>query len=105
MLAGMSSGTSSPSSRPVSSLRIRYLVPNRWEPCDSDSEPIEDQPWLFRITRITLTRSETIVAISCGAIWKVPSPMIDHFALGPGHLGAQGGGQLVAHAGVAVLQV
>src|SRR5699024_10418784 len=58
------------------SSRMRYFVPKRWLPCDSDSEPIEDQPWFCRITRITFTRSETIVAISCGAIWKVPSPMI-----------------------------
>ena len=76
MFAGMSSGTRPPSRSPVRSSRMRYFVPKRWLPCDSDSEPIEDQPWFCRITRITFTRSDTIVAISCGAIWKVPSPMI-----------------------------
>ena len=76
MFAGMSKGSFSPSSIPLFSSRMRYLVPKRWEPWDSESEPIEDQPWFCRITRMTLMRSATIVAISCGAIWKVPSPMI-----------------------------
>jgi len=68
-LAARSKGTSSPSRRPVASLRIRYLVPNRCEPRLSDSAPMEANPWFCSSTMITFRPSWAIVAISIGSIW------------------------------------
>ena len=48
---------------------MRYFVPKRCEPRDSESAPIEANPWFCSSTMITLTPSETIVAISIGSIW------------------------------------
>ena len=49
-------------------------MPNRCEPSDSDSEPIEANPWFCTITMISLMFSETFVTISCAIIRYEPSP-------------------------------
>ena len=48
--------------------RYRYCVPNRCEPSDSDSDPIEWKPWFCTSTTMTLTRSWTAVTSSVGII-------------------------------------
>lgn len=63
-LAARSTGSTSPSSSPESPSRKRYLVPNRCEPSDSDSEPMEANPWFWTRTTMTFSPSETMVAIS-----------------------------------------
>ena len=55
-------------------MRNRYQVPNRCDPSDSDSDPIEEYPWFWMITTISLMFSETAVAISCAIIRYEPSP-------------------------------
>ena len=91
---------------PVSRLRNRYQVPNRCEPRLCDSEPIEEKPWFCTRTTISLIPSETAVTIS-GRHHQVGA-VADHredLAIGRGHLDPERAGDLVAHAGVAVLDV
>ena len=73
-LAARSIGSVVPSSRPVSGLRYRYAVPNRCEPTDSDSAPIEANPWFWTMTRLSLIPSDTAVTISLAIIRYEPSP-------------------------------
>ena len=52
----------------MSALRKRYQVPNRCDPSDSDSDPIEENPWFCTSTMISLMPSDTAVTISCAII-------------------------------------
>src|SRR5699024_3041456 len=45
ILAARSTATLGPSSSPLCWSRIRYRVPKRRDPTDSDSAPIDAQPW------------------------------------------------------------
>jgi hypothetical protein len=67
-LAARSTGRMSPSSRPVAGSRYRYAVPNRAEPSDWDSAPIEAKPWFCTSTTTSLTPSCTAVTNSCAII-------------------------------------
>ena len=49
-------------------------MPNRCEPNDSDSEPIEAKPWFCTSTTMTLTPSCTAVTSSVAIIRYEPSP-------------------------------
>ena len=75
-LAARSIGSFSPSSRPLAAFRFRYDVPNRCEPRDSDSEPMEAKPWFWTSTVMILMSSCTAVASSVAIIRYDPSPTI-----------------------------
>ncbi len=49
-------------------------MPNRCEPSDSDSAPIEAKPWFCTMTMLSLIPSDTAVTISCAIIRYEPSP-------------------------------
>ena len=49
-------------------------MPNRCEPSDSESEPIEAKPWFCTMTRFSLMPSDTAVTISLAIIRYEPSP-------------------------------
>ena len=55
---------------------MRYFVPKRCDPTDSDSAPIDAKPWFWTSTILSLTPSWTAVTISWAIIRNEPSPTI-----------------------------